>query len=172
MNCPKCNAPLEGNEAFCPSCGVFISQEAPMVPTINVEPSSDSTYNYTDTAPNMHVQATYSHQPGTVPAEIKKWNWGAFFFNIMWGIGNYSYLPLLCLIPIFNIVWIFICGAKGNEWAWKSGKFDNVEDFLATQATWNRAGFVAFIVGIIFFVLYILVLISIFAVGASSYLYY
>lgn len=34
--------------------------------------------------------------------------------NIMWGIGNKSYLTLLCLIPLFNIIWIFVCGAKGN----------------------------------------------------------
>ena len=47
-----------------------------------------------------------------VPAEIKKWNWGAFMMNIMWGIGNKSYLTLLCLIPLFNIVWIFICERK------------------------------------------------------------
>ena len=55
-----------------------------------------------------------------VPQEIKNWNWGAFMFNIAWGIGNNSYLTLLCLIPLFNLVWIFICGAKGNEWAWKN----------------------------------------------------
>lgn len=176
MNCLKCNAPLEGNEAFCPSCGVFISQEAPMVPTTSVieEPISSSSNTYSDpsTTSNMCYNAKTPYQVGVVPTEIKKWNWGAFFFNFIWGIGNYSYLPLLCLIPLFNIVWIFVCGAKGNEWAWKSGKFDNVEDFLATQATWNRAGFIAFIVGMVFFVLYVLALISILAVGASSYFSY
>lgn len=52
-----------------------------------------------------------------VPNEIKGWNWGAFMFNFIWGIGNKTYLPLLCLIPIFNIFWIFVVGFKGNTWA-------------------------------------------------------
>ena len=30
-----------------------------------------------------------------VPQEVKGWNWGAFMFNVMWGIGNKTYLPLL-----------------------------------------------------------------------------
>lgn len=40
----------------------------------------------------------------SVPEEVKGWNWGAFMYNIFWGIGNRTYLPLLCLIPFFNIV--------------------------------------------------------------------
>ena len=48
------------------------------------------------------------------PAEIRGWNWGAFMYNIFWGIGNKSYLPLLCLIPVFNLVWIFVCGFTGH----------------------------------------------------------
>lgn len=93
--------------------------------------------------------------PGVVPAEVKKWNWGALQFNIMWGIGNKCYLPLLCLIPLFNIVWVFVCGAKGNEWAWKKGNYTDVETFLAVQSTWNRAGIVGFIILMVFLVLYL-----------------
>lgn len=55
------------------------------------------------------------YEKNNVPEEIKKWNWGAFSLNILWGIGNKTYLPLLCLIPFFNLVWIFVCGIKGNE---------------------------------------------------------
>lgn len=134
MNCSKCNTALQGHETFCPNCGVFIRIDEPIEP----EPSNAI---HTITPPHtLHATA--------VPPEIKKWNWGAFTFNIVWGIGNYTFLPLLCLIPIINIVWIFVCGFKGNEWAWKSGKFTNIEDFLATQETWSRAGFAYFIVSI------------------------
>ncbi|MCX2455214.1 ribonuclease G [Lacticaseibacillus nasuensis] len=80
------------------------------------------------------------------PEEIKHWNWGAFMFNWIWGIGNKSYLPLLCLIPVFNLVWVFFCGAKGNEWAWEKGDYKDVETFMAVQKTWNRAGLVQFII--------------------------
>lgn len=97
-----------------------------------------------------------------IPREIKKWNWGAFMFNITWGFGNKTYLPLLCLIPLFNLVWIFVCGFKGNEWAWKKGDYQDVDSFLAVQKTWNRAGLIGFIIGIAVLILYIFVLIAIF----------
>ncbi|EPI00495.1 hypothetical protein D920_00858 [Enterococcus faecalis 13-SD-W-01] len=92
-----------------------------------------------------------------IPQEIKGWNWGAFMYNIVWGIGNKSYLPLFCLIPIFNIVWVFVCGFKGNEWAWQKGEYQDIETFLAIQKTWNRAGFVAFIITIAVLILYLVV---------------
>lgn len=97
-----------------------------------------------------------------IPREIKKWNWGAFMFNITWGFGNKAYLPLLCLIPLFNLVWVFVCGFKGNEWAWKKGDYQDVATFLAVQKTWNRAGLIGFIIGIAVLILYIFVVIAIF----------
>lgn len=81
--------------------------------------------------------------------ELKKWNWGAFTLNIFWGIGNQAYLTLLCIIPVFNIVWAFICGAKGNQWAYEAGGFNNIDEYLKTQESWNRVGFVFFIIQII-----------------------
>ena len=39
---------------------------------------------------------------------ISGWSWGAFMFNVAWGIGNKCYLPLLCFVPVLNIIWIFI----------------------------------------------------------------
>ncbi len=94
----------------------------------------------------------------SVPQEIKKWNWGAFMFNMMWGFGNKCYLPLLCLVPLLNLVWIFVCGFKGNEWAWKNGQYTDVETFLAVQDTWSRAGLVMFVINIVFTVVYFLFL--------------
>lgn len=97
-----------------------------------------------------------------IPDEIKGWNWGAFAFNIFWGIGNKTYLPLLCLIPFFNLIWMFVCGFKGNEWAWKDGKYTSVEEFKLTQKTWNRAGIAQSILIIINFVFAILMCVFIF----------
>lgn len=93
-----------------------------------------------------------------VPDEIRGWNWGAFIFNIWWGIGNHVYLPLFCLIPIVNFVWIFVCGFKGNEWAWRNNPQLDAETFKAIQKTWNRAGRVSFMitVGIIIFYLFVM----------------
>lgn len=104
-----------------------------------------------------------------VPAEIKGWNWGAFMFNIFWGIGNKTYLPLLCLIPLFNVVWIFVVGFKGNSWAWQNGNYKDVETFKAVQATWNRAGLVQFIIFAAIVVLYFLFFAAIVTSFTSNY---
>lgn len=106
------------------------------------------------------MENTNNVKPTGVPNEIKKWNWGAFVFNIWWGIGNKTYLPLLCLIPVLNIVWFFICGAKGNKWAWEKGEYKDVETFLLVQKSWNRAGFVSFIATIIFAIIYFIFIAS------------
>lgn len=90
-----------------------------------------------------------------VPEEIKKWNWGAFSLNIIWGIGNKTYLPLLCLIPLFNFVWVFICGFKGNEGAWRDGNYTDVETFKQVQKTLSRAGIAMFIIQIVIILLYL-----------------
>jgi len=56
---------------------------------------------------NTSGQGTLSQ----LPPEIKGWNWGAFFLSWIWGLGNGTYIALLCLIPFVNIVMIFIPGA-------------------------------------------------------------
>ncbi|MEF9958595.1 MAG: ribonuclease G [Niameybacter sp.] len=141
MNCPICHAKLHG-ENFCPNCGQAITYEG--------------------------IKPTYQYANG-IPIEIKKWNWGAFMFNIWWGVGNKTYLPLLCLIPYFNFVWIFFCGFKGNEWAWKSGNYrgpQDIEKFLMIQKTWNRGGigqFIFSLVGtVLFLILYTFLIVALF----------
>lgn len=76
-------------------------------------------------------------------APVKGWNWGAFTYSWIWGIANETYLPLLVLIPGFNLFWIFVVGFKGNEWAWKKNTRLSSRNFNRAQATWNRAGWFA-----------------------------
>ncbi|MDR1953764.1 MAG: hypothetical protein LBQ21_04725 [Clostridiales Family XIII bacterium] len=131
------------------------------------------------------VQNPYVNE---IPAEVRKWNWGAFMFGWIWGIGNHAYLTLLGLaayvivfiptllnlfllsIPfsLFSIVWAFICGGMGNRWAWKSGEFKDVETFLAVQKTWNKAGLVAFILSIVVVILCIVILVVV-GISAASF---
>lgn len=73
-----------------------------------------------------------------VPTEIQgRFNWGAFLLNWIWGIGNKSYQTLWCLIPFAGIIWAFVCGLKGNEWAWQNKKWTNVEEFNRVQRKWT-----------------------------------
>jgi len=74
-----------------------------------------------------------------VPAEIKKFNFGALFFNVIWGICNNTYISFYTLIPFFGVFFAIALGAKGNEWAWQNKKWDSVESFNKTQRKWNIA---------------------------------
>lgn len=76
----------------------------------------------------------------TVPAEVKGWNWGAFLLNWIWGLGNRTYLALLCLIPGVNIIVAILLGIKGNEWAWNNRDWESVEEFKSVQKTWSVFG--------------------------------
>ncbi len=134
--------------------------------------SRQNGYSYQDPGMGQQGQQTYYTPPqaGMIPPELKKWNWGAFAMNILWGIGHKVYLPLLCLIPLFNIVWIFVCGAKGNKWLWESGRYQTPQELIKSQETWNRAGFVAFIIYLILLVLYI-ILVVIVGVATTTVMY-
>lgn len=88
-----------------------------------------------------------------VPAEINEWNWGAFFLNGFWGLGNKTYIALLAFIPVINIFMMFILGFKGNEMAWKNKEWESVEHFKAVQRNWNIAGLGALGLYIILFIM-------------------
>ena len=92
-----------------------------------------------------------------VPPEIKGWNWGAFFLGWIWGIGNSTWIAFLTFIPVFNIIWAFFLGAKGNKWAWQNKKWDSIEHFKSTQRNWNIAGIILFAISIVAAVVAIIV---------------
>jgi len=75
-----------------------------------------------------------------LPPEVRRWNWGAFLMNWIWGLGNRTYIALLSLIPVVNLVMIFILGAKGSQWAWKNKQWASVEQFTRVQSLWTMFG--------------------------------
>lgn len=85
---------------------------------------------------------------GPFPEELNKWNWGAFFLNWIWAIGNKTWIGLLAISPISVIMYI-ILGIKGNEWAWQNRKFESVEQFKKVQKAWSIWGLIIFLVLII-----------------------
>lgn len=88
----------------------------------------------------------------TVPAEIDKWNWGAFLLNWIWGIGNNTLIALLMFVPLVNMVMAFILGAKGSAWAWRNKRWESVEHFKATQRKWARWAVAIYIAFVLLFV--------------------
>ena len=96
------------------------------------------------------------YTPDEVPEEIKKWNWGAFFFNWIWGLFNGVYWPLVLIvvnfIPYIGGLLVFaacvVLGVKGSEWAWKGRSWRSVEHFKRVQRNWAWAVLWCFLGGI------------------------
>ena len=107
----------------------------------------------------------------------KKFNWGAFLLNWIWGLGNKSFITLIILpisfIPFIGGFVALACniwfGIKGNEWAWQNKTWDDVESFHATQEKWAIAGVILAILGIILTVLCFVVYGSLFTYKAGLY---
>jgi hypothetical protein len=90
--------------------------------------------------------------PNPIPPEIDRWNWGAFLLNWIWGVGNNTFIALLAVIPLFGFVMMFVLGAKGSRWAWRNGRWDNVDHFKRVQRKWAIWGVVIWIAMIVLFV--------------------
>ena len=115
----------------------------------------------------QQYQQYYQQPQAAAPVAQGKWNWGAFFYNIVFGVGCHAGLCWLMLIPVFNVVWIFVCGAKGEQWAWDSGKFGSEIEWRAAMKTWNRAGILQLILVAISIVLSIVFAASLAALAES-----
>jgi hypothetical protein len=74
--------------------------------------------------------------PEAIPAEIDRWNWGAFLLNWIWGVGNNTFIALLMFVPFVGLVMPFVLGAKGSRWAWRNGRWDSVAHFKRVQRLW------------------------------------
>ncbi len=96
-----------------------------------------------------------------IPEEIKKWNWGAFLLNWIWGLRNNTYIALLMFVPILNFIIPFYLGFKGNELAWRNKKWESLEEFIKIQKKWAMWG-------IIIIILLLVINIAIFTIAASK----
>lgn len=86
------------------------------------------------------------------PEDLKKWNWGAFFFNWLWGVCNGVYWPLAVLVltfifqivlfPLGSIISLGLSvylGIKGTELSWDAKTWDSFDSFKKTQHKWAVA---------------------------------
>lgn len=112
--------------------------------TENKDRDNNKTSNYLNViVDDFHKNFKPSPKAKDIPVEIQgKFNWGAFLLNWIWGIGNKSYQTLWCLIPFVGFVWTFVCGFKGNEWAWRNNKYSDIEKFNKVQKNWSIASII------------------------------
>ena len=116
-------------------------------------------YNTHSSSSEPQQQPAYqqpSSVTGGVPDEIKKWNWGAFCFNWLWGVFNGVYWPLVLIIVNFipyvgsliSLACCIVLGVNGSEWAWKAKSWSSVEEFKRVQHKWAVA--ILWVLGISF----------------------
>ena len=94
--------------------------------------------------------------------ELKKFNWGAFGFTIIWGLLNgviafKNTFPIVyilcfsCYISIFMgkygfytsiltiLGFMIYCGINGNQWAYSHRATEGLNNFVKTQKNWGAA---------------------------------
>jgi hypothetical protein len=103
-----------------------------------------------------------------LPDQLKGWSWGAFALTWIWGIFNSTWIAFLTFVPFLNIIWVFVLGARGKEWAWQHKKWESAERFKKTQRTWDKWGLALFIIGLIVMVLYIVIAAILIATGNAQ----
>lgn len=123
--CVQCGQKIVPSAQTCPHCG------APQIPETMSQP----------------VLKQPANSP--LPEGIKGWSWGAFWLSWIWAIFNKTWIGLLALIPLVNLVMMIVLGLKGREWAWKNKAWPSVEHFNHVQKKWNLAGWIVIIVALI-----------------------
>jgi hypothetical protein len=105
---------------FCSACGQPMHETATQCPHCG--------------APNKDASAI------AAPPGVKGWSWGAFLLNGFWAVGNRVWIGLLSFVPYVGFIMAIVLGIKGREWAWKTGRWETVEAFNASQRSWSKWG--------------------------------
>lgn len=89
------------------------------------------------------------------PVELKRFNWGAFLMNWIWGVMHGKYITLLyfaaCIIPVIGPIAISVWfGFAGNKWAWNSRNWASIDEFNRVQRNWVKLWIVLSVLSLIF----------------------
>lgn len=88
-------------------------------------------------APYTGINTSGMGDKAVVPEELGEWNWGGFLLSWIWGIGNNVWWSFLVFVPYLgSTVMPWVLAFKGNEWAWRSKRWQSIEHFKKVQHTW------------------------------------
>lgn len=157
--CVECKAML-GGKIYCTPCAdkIFVRGTEPskverVESAVPQQPRAEAQTQVAATQPAANTSGQGA--ASVLPDELKGWNWGAFFLNWIWGIGNGVWIAFLAFI--LGIIWMVVLGIKGNEWAWQSKKWDSIEHFKRTQRTWAKWGIGLFIAAIVISIIAVII---------------
>jgi hypothetical protein len=122
-------------------------------------------------APTGYVPPASAYpRPGSSQVVPKGFNWGAFYFNWIWGLNHRKYLMLISLvigfIPYVGILGLPLAiwfGFQGNQWAWESGRFTTIADMMACQRIWAKWALGVFLFSLVVGVIAVIILGSVIA---------
>jgi len=113
-------------------------------------------------------------RPAGAPPLVGQWSWAGFMMNWLYLIGhNVVGLGValviigvvLSIIPFVNFIsplyWLAIAlfvGVKGHEYAWNSGTFKTVDEFMAAQRVLNTMGKVWFFIMVVVVIIWLILL--------------
>ena len=80
-----------------------------------------------------------------LPEGISGWSWGAGLLNVIWALGNRTWIGLFAFIPYAGFIMCLVLAFKGREWAWRNKKWDSVEHFQSVQRKWSFWAFVLYL---------------------------
>ena len=87
--------------------------------------------------------------------ELKKFNWGASAFMVIWGLCHKKYFTLwftpLLFVPVVNLFVSLWFGIKGNEWAYDENEWSSVEEFNNHQKKWAIA-YIVLLIGVLIYI--------------------
>ena len=104
--------------------------------------------------------------PTELPADLRGFNWGAFFLNWIWGIRHKVSWAWWALIPVVNIFIAFKLGFQGNELAWKNCEWEDEIHFDEVEREWTMWG-----IGIAI-ITYLLIQLAVLLLVATQHMHY
>lgn len=131
------------------SHGTQILPRTPATQRLNQQPNVAQQVNINIGGGQEYGQANARRE---IPNCVGHWNWGAFYFGWIWGIGNGVYWPLISLIPyigwLVSFIIVIVLGVNGNQYAWE--KFHGTaEEFEMKQHNWAVAAGICFLISIV-----------------------
>lgn len=158
MYCTNCGKEISEVSKFCKYCGetnikprgIKKKKGMEVVWTcdycereFDTKKESDLHEKFCQLNPNNIIKSNAKNTSGMgdnsiVPEEIKYWSWPAFLMTWIWAIGHRVWIGLLVLIPYVGLIMAIVLGINGNAWAWKSKKWQSVEQFKKVQKLWFK----------------------------------